>query len=166
VLTTLGSTSVSATPGFTCHLLVTFSQIQPFLGSLGCPIGFWANLDPKRGPRSLKIKIFKKWKKYPQVFYPRNKCTKFQPNPNGQSVGCPKVFGQTHIQILAQLKLRIILFVRSANATTSKHDFMMYIIVISTCTVKELRKKFFRFSLSPLQTGYNQFFSNFKYFFS
>jgi len=35
----------SVTPGLTCHLLMTFSQIQQFLGSLGCPVGFRANLS-------------------------------------------------------------------------------------------------------------------------
>jgi len=29
--------------------LPNFSRIQSCLGSLGCPVGFWANLGPKRG---------------------------------------------------------------------------------------------------------------------
>jgi len=44
------------------------------LGSLGCPIGFWANLGPEKGAPGRKNE------NSPDI-HPRNKCTKFQPNP-------------------------------------------------------------------------------------
>jgi len=51
---------------------MTFSQIQPFLGSLGCPVSFvpiWA-LGPKN-------ENFQKIKKPPPDIHPSNKYSKF-----------------------------------------------------------------------------------------
>jgi len=99
VLTTLGSTSVSATPGFTCHYSWHSAKSNYFwvLDSIGCPVSFgpiWAS-----GPKVKKnSQIFTQGTSVPDI-HPRNKCTKFQPNPTNfwvmGSVGCPKFFRHT-----------------------------------------------------------------------
>ena len=98
--------------------VLNFSQIRPFLGSLGCPQSFSLVLDKNSSPGP-KNENFQKWKKHPQIFTQGTSVSNFsQIQPFLGSPGCPKVFGNTHTdrhtdrqtdrhsQILAQLKLR------------------------------------------------------------